>query len=162
MHRGLELTALSVATVVLHVCASIVHVEVTVAGATAAVTVMVLVESVCLGLWLVARSQVGQERTPKENSDEETQFRVQQGTPCSNGDTGTLATCMPVEIMRWDRGDDRRAELLECHGGVTLWQAAKWVGGAGRHRHVRQKLFGLASTATSTMQISVAALCGTV
>ena len=25
----------------------------------------------------------------------------------------------------WDRGNDRRAELLECHGGETLWQAAK-------------------------------------
>ena len=39
-----------------------------------------------------------------------------------------LATSRPVEIMRWDRGNDRRAELLECHGGVTLWQAAMWVG----------------------------------
>ena len=31
--------------------------------------------------------------------------------------------------MRWDRGgDNRRAELLECYGGVTLEQAAKWLG----------------------------------
>ena len=30
--------------------------------------------------------------------------------------------------MRWDRGEDRRAELLECYGGVTPWQAAKRVG----------------------------------
>ena len=30
--------------------------------------------------------------------------------------------------MRWDRGDDRRAELHECYGGVTVRQAAKWLG----------------------------------
>ena len=70
---------------------------------------------------------MGQERISKENNDEETQhFRLQQETFCSNGDTWMLATCRPVEIMRWDRGDDRRAELLECYGGVTLWQVAKW------------------------------------
>ena len=98
-------------------------------GATAAVTVRVSLEIViavdtgCQGLWLVARSRVA-----KENNDKETQFfRLQQGTPCSK-DIWMLATCRPVEIMRWDLGDDRRAELLECCGGLTPWQATKWVG----------------------------------
>ena len=42
---------------------------------------------------------------------------------CSKGrfvDTWMLATCRPVEILCWDRGDDRRAELLECYGEMTL------------------------------------------
>ena len=39
-----------------------------------------------------------------------------------------LATCRPVDILCWDRRDDRRAELLEFYSGVTLWQAAKWLG----------------------------------
>ena len=65
MKRGLELTALRVATVVLQVCSSAVHVEGTVTGSTAAVIVRVSLEMVvtvvagCLGLWLVARSQCG-------------------------------------------------------------------------------------------------------
>ena len=33
-----------------------------------------------------------------------------------------------MEILCWDRGDDQRAELLECYGQVTLWQATKWLG----------------------------------
>ena len=68
---------------------------------------MVITEATgCLGLWLVARSLVGQERTSMASNDEDTQFRLQQWTPCSNGDTWMLATCRPVETMRWDRGDD--------------------------------------------------------
>ena len=53
---------------------------------------------------------MGQERAPKEINDEETQSKLQQRTPCNDGDTWMLATCRPVEIMRLDRGDDRRAE----------------------------------------------------
>ena len=41
----------------------------------------------------------GQERAPQESNDEEKQFRLQQGTLCSNGDTCTLATCRSVDIM---------------------------------------------------------------
>ena len=118
MKRGLELTALGAATVVLQGCTSIVHAEVAVTGSTAAVRVslemIITVVWVCLGLWLVARSGVGQECTPKENTDKETKFRLQQGTPCGNGDTWMLAMCTPVEVTRWDRG-------------LSLWQAAKWV-----------------------------------
>ena len=128
MKRSLELTALSVATVVLQGFANIVHVESTVTGPTAAVALRVSVEMVitvatrCSGLWLVARRC-----TPKENNEVDTQCSWQQGTLCSNGDSWMLATCRLVEILRWDRGDDRRAEMLECYGGVTLWQAAKWA-----------------------------------
>ena len=46
MKRSLELTVLIVATVALQGCASIVHVEGTVAGSTAAVTVRVSLEMV--------------------------------------------------------------------------------------------------------------------
>ena len=66
MKRGWELTALSVATVVLQGCASIVLVEGTVTGSTAAAIVSVSLEvgiavaTVSLRLWLVARSRVGQ------------------------------------------------------------------------------------------------------
>ena len=122
MKMGLEL----VGTVVLQGCQSVAHVGGTVIVSTAAVTVRVSLEMVitvaegCLGLWLEAWSQVDQERTPKENNDEETQ----QGTLCGNRDTRMLATCRPVEIMRWDRGDDQRAELLECHGGRPKWVGA--------------------------------------
>ena len=105
---------------------SIVHVEGMVTGSTAAVTVRISLDMVstvataCLGLLLLARSRVVEERGPKENHDEKTQFRLQLGTPCSNGDTWMLATCRPVEIVWWDRGDDGRAKELECYGGVTL------------------------------------------
>ena len=67
--RSSELTALSVATVAFESCANIVHVESTVAGSTAAVTVSLardgIRSSYGLGLWLVAGSRVGQERTPR-------------------------------------------------------------------------------------------------
>ena len=93
MQRSLELTALIVATVALQCCASIVHVEGTVAGSTAAVRgSLEMVIAVCTGAlvwWLVARSRVGKERTPKENNDEGTpHYRLQQETPCSHGDHG--------------------------------------------------------------------------
>ena len=88
-----------------------------------------------LDLCLVARSRVGQARAPKEHNDVETQCKLQQGTLCSSGDTWMLATCRSVGIMPWDRGDDRRAELLQCYGGVTL-DGGHVVGCAGRHRHV--------------------------
>ena len=58
---------MSVVTVVLQGCASIVHVEGQVTGSTAAVTMSVSLEMViivatgCLGLWLVAGARVGQE-----------------------------------------------------------------------------------------------------
>ena len=59
MKRTLEQTASSVATVVLHGFAVIVHVEVKVTGSTVAVTVRVSLEMITaatgrLGLWLVA------------------------------------------------------------------------------------------------------------
>ena len=41
---------------------------------------------------------MSQVRSPKENEDED-------GT--LYGDTWMLATCRPVEIMRWNCGDDR-------------------------------------------------------
>ena len=120
MKRNLELTALNMATLVLQGCASIVHVEDTV---SVSVEMVITAATGCLGLWLVARSPVGQARTPKENNDVETQCKLQQGTPRRRHvDAGEW------KIMRWDRGDDRRAELLEYYGGVTLWQAAKWLG----------------------------------
>ena len=100
---------------------------------------------------LVAWLRVGQERTPKE-TDEETQFRLLQRTLGSNADTWILATCNQIEIMRCDRGNDRRAEVLECYGGLTLWQAAKWVGAlddtdACVKHVVIMRLLGMASTA---------------
>ena len=61
----MELTALSgLATVALQGCSSFVHVQGTVTGSTAAVTVRVSLEMVitvaagCLGLWLVAQVAV--------------------------------------------------------------------------------------------------------
>ena len=70
-----------------------------------------------------------------------------------------LATCRPLEIMRWDRGDDRRTELLECYGGVTVWQAAKWVGALDDtdmwdKDMVIRRLLGMTSTATADTVLS--------
>ena len=77
-----------------------------------------------------------------------------RNSDCSKGrfvatETCTLATCRPMEIMLWDCGDDRRAELLGVCGG--------------RHRHVRQgcvitRLLGMASKAT-TAQCRVLWMC---
>ena len=66
-----------------------------------------------------------------------------------------LAPCRPVEILCRDRGDDRRAELPECHGGVILWQEAKWVGALDNtdmcdEDVVIMRLLGIASTATAS------------
>ena len=70
--------------------------------------------------------------------------------------------------MLWDREDDRRTELLESHGGVTVWQAAKWVGALDDtdmwdKDMVIRRLLGMTSTATAdTVLSTVGALCGTV
>ena len=71
---------------------------------------------------------MSQVRTPEEIRDAESQCELQQGTLGSYGDTSMLATCRPVEVLCWNRRDDRLEELLECYDGVTLWQAAWWLG----------------------------------
>ena len=102
------------------------------------------------------RAGEAQERTPKENNDEETQFRLQQWTPCSNGDTLDAGDVQANEkIMLWDRGDDRQSGVAPVlHGGVTLWQVARWMGALDDvdmcdQDVVFMKLLGMASTATA-------------
>ena len=130
-------------------------------GSTAAVIVRVSLEMVitaatgCLGVWLLARWQVSHKSvlsrrtmTRRRNSD------CSKGSFVATEAHWMLATSRPVEIMRWDRGNDRRAELLECHGGVTLWQAAMWVGALDDTDMcdvdvVIMRLLGMASTATA-------------
>ena len=96
-------------------------------GSTVAVTVGVPLEMsitvpmLCLGLWLVAGQRVSHDRGPEEIHDAERQSWCQLKRPCDKGDTWMLAACRLVEIQFWDREADRRADLLEGHGGVTLW-----------------------------------------
>ena len=142
-------------------CGSIVHVEGAVTGSTAAVIVRVSLEMVitaatgCLGVWLLARWQVSHKSVlPRRTMTRRRNSDCSKGSFVATEAHWMLATSRPVEIMRWDRGNDRRAELLECHGGVTLWQAAMWVGALDDTDMcdmdvVIMRLLGMASTATA-------------
>ena len=46
---------------------------------------------------------MGQERTPKENSDKETQFRMQQETLGSKGDFGDVQAIGNHAVASWRR-----------------------------------------------------------
>ena len=116
----------------------------------------------CLSFWLVAWSRVGQERTPKENNDEEMQFRLQQRRHTEAGDVQANGN---HAVRSWRRSASGIARVLGWSDTVAGGQ----VGGrAGRHRHVRHICddHGIAGTGgesdSSAVQSAVDALCGTI